>query len=419
MSRYPALHDIVPNETSFCSVGIVDYAFDAKPGVTALALKSFVGDMVLLATGPKGIVVYPEDMVATQPLPPAFTSNETLAATIKLSNFGLDYVAADHVRWSVGVNGRTVCAGAGPAGVTLEQGAVTTVDIITCKLPDLGSFPSKVPGADALAPHQVELSARLLSTDGTTVLTNNSWHSRLYPLFNDSPAPAPLYTTAGTPAGTAMLQQCMFDNAGTLPHNAAGVGADAVVLTDSLSDDVLAALANNATVVLVATPGGAGRQMIPTAGNTFPSCWWLCRGNVGTVVYPRGGLLAGMDGAGYADGTWQRMIDGSVAFVMENANRTVHEALGDALSYDSSYAWHPSRSNATVHVRALPDILGGPRSSALLFELGAKGGKGGRLIATGLNIWPGEPNASSWPGGYGHPEKAYLLWKLLDAGFRG
>lgn len=248
------------------------------------------------------------------------------------------------------------------------------------------------------------------------MITNNSWQSRLYPLFNDSPALAPFYTTAGAPGGTAMLQQCMFDNARTLPRGAAGVGADAVVLTDSLSADVLAALANNATVVLAATPGGGG-GMIPTTDDTFSSCWWLCSGNVGTVVYSHG-LLTGVDEAGYADGAWQRLIDGSVAFVMEEVNRTVHEVLGTALSYHSSYQWHPSKSATTVHVRALPDILGGPRSSALLLELGTEGGNGGRLIASGLNIWPGEYNASL-RGGYEHPEKAYLLWKLLDAGFRG
>jgi hypothetical protein len=77
--------------------GIVDYAFDPKPGVPATALKSFVGDMVLLATSPEGIIVYAEDTVATEPLPPAFISNGTLAATIKLSNFGQDKVTADQV----------------------------------------------------------------------------------------------------------------------------------------------------------------------------------------------------------------------------------------------------------------------------------------------------------------------------------
>ena len=41
--------------------GIVDYALDPKPGVSAAALRSFVGEMVLLATGPAGIVVYPDD----------------------------------------------------------------------------------------------------------------------------------------------------------------------------------------------------------------------------------------------------------------------------------------------------------------------------------------------------------------------
>ena len=313
------------------------------------------------------------------------------------------------------VNGTTICSGVGAAGVTLEQGAVTTVEVITCKLPDLGSFPAAVHGGVTATPQLVELSCMLvMASDGTTVLTSNSWHSRLYPVFMNSPAPAPLYTTPGAPVGTEILQQCMFDNASPLPQGAAGVGANAVVLTDSLSGDVLAALANNATVVLAAT---SGQHLIPTSGDTFSSCWWLCGGNVGTVIYSHApNLLAGMDQSGWADGNWQRMIDGSIAFVMESVNHTIHEALGNVLSYDAKMEWNPA--DATVHVRALPDILSGPRSSALLFELGTKGGKGGRLIASGLNLWPGKPNVSL-PGGFEHPEKAYLLWKLLDAGFRG
>ena len=77
----------------------------------------------------------------------------------------------------------------------------------------------------------------------------------------------------------------------------------------------------------------------------------------------------------------------------------------------------PNPRNATVHVRALPDIASGPHSSSLLFELGKKEELGGRLIATGLNLWPGRYNASLWSGGYEHPEKAYLIWKLLDHAF--
>ena len=247
------------------------------------------------------------------------------------------------------------------------------------------------------------------------VLTNNSWSSRLYPLFKDSPAPGPFFTSGGSVGGNEIIQQCMYNNAHSLPAGAAGVGRDAVVLTNSLSSDVFAALAQNATVVLVAT---SEQHLIPTTGNAFPSCWWLCGGNVGTVIYPGAhALLVGMDEQGWCDGTWQRLIDGSVAMLMEPVNHSIVEKLGSALEYRNEVVWNPS--NATVHVRALPDIASGPQSSSLLFELGKKGEHGGRLIATGLNLWPGEFNASLWPGGYEHPEKAYLLWKLLDNAFAG
>ena len=89
-------------------------------------------------------------MVATQPLLPAFTSNEKLAATIKLSNFRPENnVTADRVKWSVSVNGREICSGAGAAGVALDQGSVKTVGVISCSLPDAGGFLGQGSGGPA------------------------------------------------------------------------------------------------------------------------------------------------------------------------------------------------------------------------------------------------------------------------------
>eukprot|EP01047_Picozoa_sp_COSAG01_P087197 COSAG01_NODE_19959_length_979_cov_4.631818_1_plen_78_part_00 len=53
--------------------------------------------------------------------------------------------------------------------------------------------------------------------------------------------------------------------------------------------------------------------------------------------------------------------------------------------------------------------------SSMLFELGEKGATGGRLIGTGLNLW--QAFNSTMLGGFEAPEKAYLLWKLLEHGF--
>jgi hypothetical protein len=125
---------------------------------------------------------------------------------------------------------------------------------------------------------------------------------------------------------------------------------------------------------------------------------------VGTVIYPSARrILEGMDEQGWCDGSWQRMIDGSSAFLMDPST----------VSNTSSSAHDEVRRNATIHIRALDYVLGGPRSKALLVELGAKGQSGGRLIATSLNLWQNF-NASI---GFEYPEKAYLLWKLLDYGF--
>ena len=198
----------------------------------------------------------------------------------------------------------------------------------------------------------------------------------------------------------------MFSNAKYLPVGDA-VQPNAVVLADALTDAVLAALSHNATVVLV-SGAGSEKTLIPTAPNKFDSCWWLgspADSNVGTVVYEdHGGILDGLDDSGWCDGTWQRMVDGSVTHIMDSVNTSVHEHIGSAFRYDSTTTWDPSK--AKIHVRALDYVLGGPRSKSLLFELGG-GGEGGRLIATGLNLL--QPSQSNVTGGFAYPEKVRWL----------
>ena len=107
------------------------------------------------------------------------------------------------------------------------------------------------------------------------------------------------------------------------------------------------------------------------------------------------------------------MIDGSISFVMNQVNHSVHESMGSALTYDVAVSWDPA--DAKIHIRSLDYILGGPRSKSLLFELGDKGATSGRLIATGLNLW--QTYDSTIAGGFEAPEKAYMLWKLLEHAF--
>ena len=379
--------------------GIVDYAFDLKPGVTTAAVRSFVGDMVLLVEDPG--------------LPAAYLSGDSLNATLLLSNYGPSSVSTNSIKWSVVAGGVTICSGSGDKAGTVGQGEVGSVGAVNCKLPDLGTFPAST-GKSSANPQLVELQAHLQASDGRFV--NNSWQMRVYPMFLDTKAPRPYYVAQGTAPSPNLLQQCMFNDAKMLPAGGA-VEASAVILTTDLSDDVLSALAHNATVLLVVASQPA--RLIPTVTNSFESCWWLgspSDNNVGTVVYDDAdGMLTGMS-EGWCDGTWERMIDGSKSFVMEHVNTSVHTRLGSALTYSSNLDWNPV--NAQIHIRALDYVLGGPRSKALLFELGGGGGSsGGRLIATGLNLL--QTFNASVKGGFEHPEKAYLLWKLLENGMTG
>jgi hypothetical protein len=60
---------------------------------------------------------------------------------------------------------------------------------------------------------------------------------------------------------------------------------------------------------------------------------------VGTVIYPSAHrILKGMDEQGWCDGSWQRMIDGGVSFLMDQGviNTSVHEVIGSALTYDET-----------------------------------------------------------------------------------
>ena len=364
--------------------GIVDYAFDLKPGVTPEAVRSYIGDLVLLLDAPG----------TDSGLSPAFVSGEMLHGNLSLSNYGAGHVSADHIMWTVAVAGKTICSGSGNSSTVAEQGNVAIVATISCQLPGLGTFPAATV-ADTAAPQLVELRARLEIDGGS--LTNNSWTSRLYPKFRDSPSPVPYYVSS-----EALLQQCMFNNAKYLPVGDT-VEPNAVVLADSLTDHVLAAMEQNATVVLVAGTG-AQKSLLPTAPNKFDSCWWLgspADSNVGTVIYQdHGGILDGLDDSGWCDGTWQRMIDGSVTFIMDPVNSSVHEHIGSAFHYDSTTVWDPT--GAKIHVRALDYVLGGPRSKSLLFELGGAS-EGGRLIATGLNLL--QTFEGNVTGGFVYPEK--------------
>ena len=189
--------------------GIVDYAFDFKPGVPPQALRSYIGDVVLLVDAPG----------TDTGLSPAFVSGEVLHANISLSNYGGGHVSADHVQWALTVNGATVCSGNGSAATIAEQGTVSSVAAVSCKLPSRGPSPA-VAGAKTAAPQLVELRARLVGGEGGAVLTNNSWAARLYPMFRDSPSPVPFYVGAAT-----LLQQCMFNNAKYLPAGGAGARA--------------------------------------------------------------------------------------------------------------------------------------------------------------------------------------------------
>ena len=112
-------------------------------------------------------------------LPLAFSSGENLSASILLSNYGPGNVTADSVKWQVVVNGSALCSGAGDAGVTLAQGEVATAVLATCVLPKLGNYPTAA-HTQSQVPQRVELRSWVVDiSDEKTILTNNSWLSRL------------------------------------------------------------------------------------------------------------------------------------------------------------------------------------------------------------------------------------------------
>ena len=141
-------------------------------------------------------------------------------------------------------------------------------------------------------------------------------------------------------------------------------------------------------------------------GPKLRSCYFNSRCSE-PIAQDHGGILDGLDDSGWCDGTWQRMVDGSVTHIMDSVNTSVHEHIGSAFRYDSTTTWDPSK--AKIHVRALDYVLGGPRSKSLLFEIGGDG-EGGRLIATGLSLLQSfQANAT---GGFAYPEKVRWLSAL-------
>jgi hypothetical protein len=241
--------------------GLVDYAYDVKPGMTSSAVSSYLGDVVLLAGNGSGIA-------------PAYVAGSELSVPLSISNFGAAAVDAQHVQWSVQVNGTIVCSGAGTVGLKAEQGTVTAIGVANCSLPAAGSFPALV-GAATPVPLTLQLSMRLVASSATPrTIENNSWHARVYPSFrDDAPAPAPFFVHTSQPLGGRV--GVIFNDPKSLPTGADGVTAKAVVLVDTLTPDVHAALSRGATVVLVVADP-AKSNFLPTAVNKFASCSWLC-----------------------------------------------------------------------------------------------------------------------------------------------
>eukprot|EP01052_Picozoa_sp_SAG31_P048679 SAG31_NODE_10299_length_1158_cov_1.510859_1_plen_260_part_00 len=72
--------------------GLVDYAYDLKPGVTPSAVSSYLGVVVLLAGKGTGIM-------------PAYVSGSNFSVPLSISNYGTGVIDAERVHWDVRVNG--------------------------------------------------------------------------------------------------------------------------------------------------------------------------------------------------------------------------------------------------------------------------------------------------------------------------
>lgn len=317
----------------------------------------------------------------------AYSSNETLATSLHVSNYGAVTIAPGAMlRWRVvasgpGVASRTVCEQNVTTQLPIPQGPGTTVVAkVSCVLPDLGTFADSHVGPLTLA-----VSAELRAKAGdVTVLAVNSWRSRVYSAARDLPSPAghTVYTQAEfcdyIPVSN---MQCAIP----APSDPKVKPASAVFVVDHSDAAVLQWAARGATIILNGnstspTPQAGAGITLPTDNAVFKTAWWLgsaTDNNMGTVAYPKltEDIAPGMAPDMWADEGWFRLIQGGQNYLLDGAPL--------------------NESNVEVLLRSI-DLITMVRPKALLWQAGVvapataddgnSAGSGGALIVSGLNL---------------------------------
>lgn len=242
----------------------------------------------------------------------AYSSNDTLATSLYVSNYGANTIVGAVISWSVvasgpGVTNMTVCQHSGPMPPVPQGPGLTAVASIVCPLPDLGSG----------APRTLTIDAQLHEgATATTAFLKNTWRSRIYAVVQDAPSPKGLvYTQAKFCDYLPVTNlQC------SLPGLNETILAGSVFVVDFLDSTMLQWAARGMTVVVNANAtsaaGAQGPAGIPLATDraVFKAATWLGSADdsmMGTVAYPILDTIApGMAPDGWADECWHRLIHG-------------------------------------------------------------------------------------------------------------
>ena len=118
-----------------------------------------------------------------------YSSNETLATSIHLSNLGMSNISRASLSWKVvaqeeGGRKHTVCSKSEIAIPHVASGPGSSKLMpVACNLPDLGTFQQSPKPPLSLVRH-----ATLRKSAGTPV-ASNSWRSRQYAKYEAGPSP--------------------------------------------------------------------------------------------------------------------------------------------------------------------------------------------------------------------------------------
>ena len=376
------------------SNGIMDFFWNSKLSPTGMAEVKSINAAVSLLIAEPGDNLPGIDTNTTRFLR-HYTSKDTLKTTVHVSNYGESDIDGATLSWQVlgtAANGSnsTICQGSSLTVPALPQGPVLTkVAAVTCALPDLGTF-----AKNPQLPVTLTLAVQLRASSSGTVISSNSWRSRVYSKYEDGPAPngARVYTI---PKWTKSLP---YSNLEVIPAAGGAVPAGSILVVDALDAAAIGFASAGSTVIVMHEASGTGSSSafggLPTEPAKFKTAWWLgsaTDNNMGTVVYHDlwQGVFAGMAPDGWADEGWFRLIDGGVNYILDAVSGSVE-----------------------VLVRSI-DLMASSHNKALIWQTGFVGNNTkdtGAMIVSGLQLMVND----FAPGGTIQVEEAaWLLHSII------